>query len=272
MLQTIKKKIILAEKIFGREKTFEVAPVFLIPKEDGSSQYTEYYLEHLISEMEKESSMFDISDMLIPVSLKYDIQNYSSAPKMGFCLPNGVFKTSLEHCISYYNLKYHTNQGIIVIDIKDYKDFLIDSITADNLIRQIKDNKNRFLILITFDEDGLESVRNKFEEKLLTDTIIVSQLSLDDYTEWCCIRLKEFGIYPDKNKKISIRAILEKYKDRLNCNVIEMWVQNILWDYAVSQKNSSNKIILSDIDSTEELLRKITDKSKNKEAVNKLGF
>ena len=266
MFEDIAERLSRAEDALGSELALEIAPVYLLPKTVGSEQYIEFSLENLLLGLENNGVVFDKSNVLIPLSIERDP---SGGGKTGFCTQAGVFKPTLERWILYYKIEYHTYQGIIMLDIRDCKDFLRNDQLVDNLTKQIMSNKKRFLFFVLFDEDDLDEVKKRFGEMLFTCTAPMPELSVDDYLCWFYAVFQRCGMRFDESAKTLLTELFDKHFEELSFRTLSLWMKQILWECASAK--SFDTTVGADSISEESLTEFIRNSDPDGQNV-KLGF
>ncbi|MBQ3266112.1 MAG: hypothetical protein IJH07_10090 [Ruminococcus sp.] len=269
MFENIVQQMARAEKALGTEKALEIAPVYLLPKKADSEQYMSFSLENLLLSLEKNGILFDKSNVLIPLSIESDSSSELNTGKLGFCTQSGVFKPTIERWILYYKIEYHAYQGVVAIDIRDYKEFLRDPLFASNLARQIISNKKRFLFFILFDEDGLDEVKKKIGEMLFTCTVETPSLSVDEYLKWVVADFHQCSLDLDSSAISRLKELVAKYLDRLDFRTLSLWMRRILWECASAEV--FHKTIGADAISEETLMTGIARSASDAHEV-KIGF
>ncbi len=269
MLKKTKDDLINASKKLGSEKALEFSPIYLIPQKNNSTEILIYSLEKLMTELDKNAVLSEKNGTCIRLCADFGIGDIVNSIQPGFYDDSGNFKKTLEYWINEIGLRYHVNQGIVLIDLKQTKDLFSEKVWCEQLFRHIKRYKKHFLFFVSFDESDSKEVKNWIEKFFFCETIEVKTITEDDYIAFFKLQLEQYGIQTGDNCAAALKSLLSKYKSDINYTVLDIWLRKIVWDVL---KSTDSTPILQNNDLSEDTLSEIIKNFKSDSSTVKIGF
>lgn len=267
MIEKIKDELLRIGAKVDRERLFELSPVYLFPDFTDNSKHLQYLLNNLRSDLEKNGVISSTSHVFLRFFPAYN----SRENQFGLYDETGTFRSNLERWLSYINMRYHFEHGIILIDIKHYKDIKKDNLWRKQFFSDIRKYKKDFLFFISCGEDDADAIQSLFEKEVFTVSCKLDDFTAESYFQWFITQLDEYTVSLDEAGKTELKNLLTKYEQDISHHILELWLKSLLWSYYSSEEAEP---ILPLRCLSEDLLLQTIDKCQKhkKETDSKIGF
>lgn len=253
MFEKINQDIRTAERYIPKTALLNAVPVYLFPvrKESERVQFCE--LRNLLVSLEEEEIFLTDSDDIILLYPDYGLTENGLSSIPGLYNESGVFKSTLEQWMVYLNVQCNVSQGIVYIH-PDCADILLsEALWFQKLLRQLSHYKGKFLFLIGTEQEYCDKVYDVVKNEVFCRRTTIDSPGEKQYLEMAGTLFRENGIIPDNDAAVRFTELLKKYHDKINTSIVELWLQEIIWN-CVSKEHVSYPPTLLEEDFDETLL------------------
>lgn len=265
MIEEIREKLCRIGEKLNRENLFELSPVYLILNCTDDYNYLQYLLNDLQFNLEEKSILDSRHHILLCFSMAYNTREAQS----GFFDESGRFRPNIEQWLSYISMRYHFDNGIILIHIENLKDMENDCLWWKQFFSDIRRYKKDFLFFISCEKDDITTLQNFLEKEIFITRYELRNFTVKDYLDWMIVQLENYSVSLDEEHKTELKNLFTKYERDINHHLLELWMKSLLWNYYSSNQADLNLPLHC---LSEDLLIKIIDRYKEYEKNPKIGF
>ncbi|MCM1133627.1 MAG: hypothetical protein NC340_09175 [Ruminococcus flavefaciens] len=256
----------IGEKV-SREELFALSPVYLLSDVEENGSYLHYFMDDLCLDLEKSEIFSSKSHIFLGLSLAYNRQEGQS----GLYNDSGIFKAGLENWLAYISKRNHYDSGVVMIDIRNFKDIPQDCLWWKQFFTDIQRYKKDFLFFVSCGESDVAEIQNLLEKEVFTVRHNLTAFTADDYFDWFIAQMNS-GFYSvlmtNPGKKL-LKKLLTKYERDLSYHILNIWLVSLLWNFF---KNGYNSEILPVKYLSEDLLVQTIEKCRKSENSSEIGF
>lgn len=271
MIKEIKDELCRIGGKVGREELFELSPVYLLSDSSENGSYLHYFIDDLCHELETKEIFSSESHIFLGLFLAYNSREGQS----GLYDESGTFKTSLEKWLSYVSMRHHYDNGIIMVDVRNFQDITPECLWWKQFFRDIRKYKNDFLFFVSCGESDATEIHHLLEKEVFTVRYDLTGFTTDDYFTWFIARSENYSVSLDNSGRKKLKKLLTKYERDLSCHILDLWLKSLLWNYysvcnGLNGENPPDILPLKYL--SEDSLVQTIDRCKNNKKSSGIGF
>lgn len=265
MIEEIKDKLYRVGEKVGREKLFELSPVYLLSDHADNCKYLKYLLSNMCFELEEREILYSRSCIFLCLYPEYNIREAQAV----LFDESGTFKISLEQWLYYISTRHHYEHGIILINIRNFKDITQEHLWWKQFFEDIRKYKRDFLFFISCEKVDTAEIFKLLGKAVFTVKYELDVFTLEDYFHWIIAQLEEYSVSLQSSGKKELKKLLLKYEHDIDHHILDLWLKSLIWSY-LSNKNKDTFLPFDYL--SEDLLIKTINTYIDHGNASKIGF